>query len=262
MKSSALIPSWRVARIACAALLVCAASGASAGLFDDDEARRAILDLRQRLDTTETKLTEEIRRANEDAAQVRRSLIDLQNQLEQSRADLAKLRGQNEQLARDVAEVQRKQVDAAQALDERVRKIEPARVTVDGMEFVVEVAEKREYDAAMAVFRKGDFAAAQTNYVDLLTRYPNTGYRPSALFWLGNAQYATRNYKEALINFRSLVAASPDHLRAPEALLAIANCQTELKDLKAARKTLEDLVAKYPASEAAAAAKDRLARLR
>jgi TolA-binding protein len=44
--------------------------------------------------------------------------------------------------------------------------------------------------------------------------------------------------------------------------LAISNVQIELKDLKGARKTMEDLVKAYPASETAATARDRLARLR
>jgi len=98
--------------------------------------------------------------------------------------------------------------------------------------------------------------------VDFLNRYPQTAYRPSALFWLGNAQYATKDYKDAMVNFRSLMTAVPDHPRAPEAALAIANCQLEMKDNKAARKTLEDLVVKHPNSEAAAAARDRLARFK
>ncbi len=86
---------------------------------------------------------------------------------------------------------------------------------------------------------------------------------PSVLFWLGNAQYGKRDYKEAIANFRILLQAAPDHLRAPEALLAIANCQIELKDNKrAARKTLEDLIKAYPQSEAAAAAKERLLALK
>jgi hypothetical protein len=38
-------------------------------------------------------------------------------------------------------------------------------------------------------------------------RYPQSGYVPSALFWLGNAQYATRDYTEAITNFRSLLTA-------------------------------------------------------
>ena len=83
-----------------------------------------------------------------------------------------------------------------------------------------------------------------------------------ALFWLGNAQYATRNYKEAVANLRNMLTLAPDHARAPEALLCIANCQIELKDTPAARRTLEDLIRVYPQSEAAQAAKDRLARIR
>jgi TolA-binding protein len=51
-------------------------------------------------------------------------------------------------------------------------------------------------------------------------------------------------------------------VRAPEASLSIANCQVELKDVKSARKTLEDLIKVYPQSEAAAVAKDRLAKLK
>ncbi len=112
------------------------------------------------------------------------------------------------------------------------------------------------------MFRKGDFAGAQSAFADLLKRYPGSGYVPAAFFWLGNAQYATRDYKEAIQNFRNLLTQAPDHLRAPEAVLSIANCQVELKDVKAARKTLEDLIKAYPQSEAAAAAKQRLTRLK
>ena len=246
--------------------LLAIAGHASAGLFDDEEARRAILDLRQKLETNradaEQKLTEETRRSSEESAQLRRALVDLQNQLEALRAELAKLRGQDEQVARDVAELQRRQRDSLQTFDDRLRKFEPATVTIDGREFPAEPAEKRAYDASLAVFRKGEFAAAQGMFVDFLTRYPQTGYRPSALFWLGNAQYATKDYKDAITNFRSLVAGAPDHLRAPEAVLAIANCQLELKDTKSARKTLEEVLASYPSSEAAGAARERLARIK
>jgi tol-pal system protein YbgF len=239
---------------------------AGAGLFDDEEARRAILDLRQRIDASsqamEQKLSVEAKRSNEEDAQLRRSLIELQNQLEAVKADLAKLRGQNEQIARDLADVQRKQKDDAQAFGDRLRKLEPAKVTFDGREFVAETSEKRDFESAMAVFRKGEFANAEVAFVDFINRYPQSGYRPSAMFWLGNAQYATKDYKDALVNFRNLVAQTPDHLRVPEAMLAIANCQLEVKDTKGARKTLEDLIARHPSTEAAAAAKERLARLK
>ena len=95
-----------------------------------------------------------------------------------------------------------------------------------------------------------------------MSRHAKSGYVESALFWLGNAQYATRDYKEAIVNFRALVAKNPEHVRAPEAVLSIANCQLDLKDAKGARKTLFDLVKAYPQSEAAVAAKERLLTLK
>jgi len=247
-------------------VLACCAAAASAGIFDDDEARKAILDLRQRVDAVkleaEQRRTEDAARAAEEGAQWRRSMLDLQNQLETQRAEMAKLRGANEQLVRDLAENQRKQKDASQLLEDRLRKLEPATVSVDGREFQASPAEKRDYDAAFAVFRKGDFVAAESALVDFITRNPQSGYRPSALFWVGNAQYANKDYKNALVNFRSLIAAAPDHVRVPESMLAIANCLLEMKDIKAARKAMEDLIAAYPASEAAAAAKERLPRIK
>ena len=231
-------------------------------LFDDDEARKAILDLRQKVDAQQLRNVEELKKANDDNAQLRRSILELSNQLEVLRAEIAKMRGQDEQLTRDVAEVQRKQKDITQGVDDRLRKFEPSKVTVDGKEFVASPAEFRDFEAALATLRKGEFAPAQTAYLDFIKRYPESGYRPSALFWLGNAQYALRAYREAIINFKSVIAIAPDHMRSPEAALSIANCQIELKDIKAARKTLEDLIKVYPQSEAASVANDRLTKLK
>jgi tol-pal system protein YbgF len=135
-------------------------------------------------------------------------------------------------------------------------------VTVDGKEFLADPAEKREFDSNLAIFRKGDFAAATNGFVDFLNRNPQTGYRPSALFWLGHAQYANKACKSAVVNFRSLIALAPSHVHAADAMLTIANCQLESKETKGARKTLEELSAAYPATDAANAAKDRLGRMK
>lgn len=231
---------------------------ARAALFEDDEARRAILDLRQRLETTNNTLKAQA----EDNAQLRRVVLDLQAQLDQMQSELGKSRGAQEQLARDVSDLQMRQRDAQTGLEERLRKFEPISIKLDGMEFQVDPAEKREYDAAMDVFRKGDFAAAQVAMQQFVQRYPQSGYQPSALFWLGNASYANKDYKSALAQFRQMLTLAPSHTRVPEAMLAISNVQLELKDSKAARKTLEDLLKAYPQSEAAQAARERLPKLR
>ena len=228
---------------------------AQAALFEDDEARRAILDLRQRVEQTNKSLTDE-------NAQLRRSLLDLQSQIESLRSDVSQSRGAQERLVRDVSEIQQRQKDVAAGVDERLRKFEPVKVSLDGREFLAEPAEKRDYEAAMDIFRKGDFVAAQTALVQFLQRNGKSGYAPSALFWLGNAQYANKSYKDSMANFQQMLNVAPGHARAPEAMLAISNVQIELKDLKGARKSLDDLIKTYPSSEAAITARERLARLR
>ena len=254
-----------------------AAPAARAGLFDDDEARRAILDLRQKLEQSNerqralqaeqiTRLSDQITQNqaqfNEQIATLKRSLLDLNSQLELLRADTAKLRGQDEQRAREVAELQLRQKDLQSGVDDRMRKLEPQRVTVDGKEFLADPDEKRQYDDAIDALRKGEFERAASALVAFRKRYPASGYAASAWFWLGNAQYGARQYKEAIASFRALVNAAPDHPKAPEALLSIANCQAELKDSKSARRTLDELLRLYPKSEAAQAGRDRLAALK
>jgi tol-pal system protein YbgF len=268
---------WTVTLLAAGALA--APLGAHASLFSDDEARLAIRDLRQRVEIlrqqSETlrqqteaqrllieKQAEELKRALDEGALARRGALDLQTQLDALRAEVARLRGQDEQLARELSELQRRQKDIAQGVEERLRRFDPVKVTLDGREFMAEPAEQREYDAALALFRKGEFQSAQAAFAELLRRYPESGYANAALFWQANAQYGVRDYRGAIVNFRALLARSPEDARAPEAALAIANCQIELKDTAAARKTLGDLIKAYPQTEAAAAARERLARLR
>ena len=258
-------PVFSLRALAMAAMLAASLSSAHAAIFEDGEARRAILEMRQRVDglqLSQQRSAEEVRKLGEENAQLRRSLLDLQTQIETLRAEQAKLNGQNEQLLRDVGELQRRQKDIAQGVDERLRQFEPIKVTVDGREFQADPAEKRDFEAALAVFRSGKFPDASAAFAALVRQYPRSGYVPSARFWLGNAQYATREYKEAIGNFKQMLTEAPTHARAPEAALSIANCQIELKDTRTARKTLEDLLRAYPQSEAAVAAKERLSRLK
>lgn len=246
--------------------LLVAASSASAGIFEDEEARKAILDLRQKVDIfrkeLDQKIIDEAKQHSDDISQLRRSLLELQNQLEASNAELAKLRGQDEQLRREFSELQRQQLEFSKSTDERLRKVEPIKVSIDGLEFLADAAEKKSFEAALAFFRKGDFAEAQSAFNDFLARYTQSGYVPAAIFWLGNAQFIGKDYKGALLSLRKLVVQAPTYLRIPEAQLAIANCQLELKDTKGARKTLELILEQHPRTEAADAAKERLARLK
>jgi tol-pal system protein YbgF len=254
---------------ACVGLLSVAWPFQAWALFDDDEARKAIIELRQRVEINRQgaeaasgNAAKAAQEALDGQGAIRRSMLDLANQIESLRSEVAKLRGQNEQLLRELSEVQRQQKDVQVGLDERLRRVEPVKVSLDGQDFNAQPVEKRDFDAAMDVLRRTEFDAAAQAFSGFLRRYPDSGYIPSALYWLGNAQYATRAYKEAIESHRRLISQAPGHARVPEAMLAVANSQVELKDSRGARRTLDELVKQFPDSEAAGAARERLARLK
>lgn len=235
---------------------------AQAALFSDDEARKAILDLRAKVAQLEEAQKKQGVELEEQLAPLRRSLMDLINQNQMLRSELARLQGANEQLVRDLADTQRRLADQLQGFDGRLKPLEPQKISLDGKEFKVEPEEQRQYEAAMGLLRRGDFDEAGKAFEAFLKRYSVSGYTDIIRFWLGNAQYGQRAYKEAMATFREFLKGNPQHPRVPEALLAIANCQIETKDVKAARKTLDDLIKAHPGTEAAQAAKERRAGLK
>lgn len=222
---------------------------AHAGIFDDDEARRSILDLRNKVESTSSRLEGKADKA---------STLDLANQNEQLRQEVAKLRGQIEVLANELANEQRRQKDFYVDLDNRLRKLEPIKITVDGKEASVEPGEQKAYDAALALFKAGDYKTAGAAFFDFLRRYPSSGFAASAQYWLGNSYYAQRDYKNAIAAQQLVLKNYPGSPKAADAMLNIASCHIELKDKAAAKKTLEKLIEQFPASPAAEIAKERL----
>ncbi len=262
--------NWWVTRTAGVAFALAAGhASVHAGLFDDDEARKAIIDLRGRMATIEAQQQQRATDAAaaeaalaEQVSALRRSLLDVSAQLEALRAEQARQRGNDEQMARQLADVQSQTKDVNQALEERLRKLEPTRVSVDGREGLVEPEERRSFEEAVGSIRGGNFDLAATQLATFQRRFPSSAYTPSARFWHGTALYGKRDYKQAIGVFRGFVDGTPDHPRAPEALLALANSQAETKDVRGARRTLDELLKSYPQSEAAQAGRERLAALK
>lgn len=225
---------------------------AGAGVFDDDEARKAILDLRTKVDALAQTLNARI-----DTKSDKSSTLDLVSQNELTAQEIAKLRGQIEVLANELANAQKRQKDFYVDLDARLRKLEPHEVTIDGKAAQVDPNEQKTYEAAMQLFKSGDYKNAGTALSEFVHRYPESGYAANAQYWLGNAYYAQRDCKNAIAAQMVVLKSYPDSPKAADAMLNIASCQTELKD-KAAKKTLQELIKQYPDSSAAATAKERL----
>jgi tol-pal system protein YbgF len=230
-------------------------SSASAGVFDDDEARKAILDLRAKVDAVQASLNDRVDTTS-------RGQLALSSQIESMRQDLAQLRGQIESLSNELANEQKRQKDYYADLDARLRKFEPQATTVDGKTATVDPAETRAYEAALGQFKNSDFKGAISTFSNFLSQYPDSAYAPAAQYWIGTSYYAQRDYKSAIAAQQQLLKNWPDSPRASEAWLNIASSQTDMADKKSARKSLETLIAQYPDSPAAGTARDRLAKLK
>ena len=234
-----------------------AALPARAGIFDDDEARKAILDLRTKVGD----LQQEIDSRMADKAD-KSAMLELLNQNEQLRQEIAKLRGQIEVLTNDLAETQKRQKDFYIDLDTRLRNLEPKKVTVDGQEAEVDPGEQKAYDNAQGLYKNSDYKGAVAALQDFLRRYPASAFAPDAQYTLGNSLYLQNDFKGALAAQQVVIRTYPSSTRAPEALISIATCYVELKDKAGARRALEMLVDKYGDSPQAATAKERLRALK
>jgi len=239
------------------AALVAAFSFASlqahAALFGDDEARKAIIELRAKSDAQQKRLD-----GKADAS----ALLDLANQNESLRQEIARLNGQIEVLSNELATSQQRQKDFYTDLDTRLRKLEPQSVTVDGKDALVGQSEQRDYDNAFSLFKSGDYKKSGAAFSDFIQRYPQSAYAPSAQYWIGNAYYSQGDYRNAIAAQQSLIKKYPDNAKAPDAMLNIASSYIALKDTKTAKKTLNALVSQYPNAPAAQTAKERLASMK
>lgn len=234
------------------ALILALVLPAQAGLFDDEEARKRVDELRVEFNGKLEKL--------EVAT---RGQIELANQIESLKAEVARLRGQIEVLTHEIEATQKRQKDFYVDLDNRLRKLEPQAggeaKPAEAKPAVDPAAETRDYEAALNLFKAGKHKDAVVAFLNFTKAYPASPFLPSAHYWAGSAHYQIGEYKKAIELFGKVVATWPDDPKAPDALLGQANCQQESGDAKGARKTLETLAAKYPSSAAAQVARQRLA---
>ena len=218
-------------------------------MFDDEEARA-------RIDAVKRETAARFERM--ETAQ--RQQIELANQIELVRQDISRLRGQVEVLTYELESAQKRQKDFYVDLDDRLRKLEvaaqeqhakavpagPATNNAAAAARIDPVEESRDYEAALTLLKGG--------------KYPDSQFQASANYWAGSAFYQGRDYAKANNYFGKVASNWPNDSRAPDAMLGLANAQADGGDVKAAKATLQSLASKYPSSNAAQVAKQRLAK--
>jgi tol-pal system protein YbgF len=223
------------------ALICLGASNSAWALFSDDEARKAILDLRKTLATTQ---------------------LELQNQIEKLKADNAELRGKIEDLEKQGEDINSSQKTYYQDLDNRLGNFEPRTATIEGVTGTVQPNEKKAYDDALKAFQAGSLKKADEGFTAFAAKFPKSPYLPLALYWSGNSKYANKDYAGAINQLQSLIKKYPNHPRIPAAMVTLGNAQLESGNKTAAKKTFAEIVSKYPDTEAAKDAQQLLAALK
>jgi tol-pal system protein YbgF len=211
----------------------------ASAILSDDEARKAILDLRKTLASTQ---------------------LELQGQIERLKLENAQLRGQIEGLQRQGEELNASQKTNYQDLDARISRFEPRTLEIEGVTGTIQPGEKATYDEALAAFQAGQLKKADAGFTAFVRKYNASPYLPLALYWLGNTKYALKEYPIAITQLQSLIKTYPKHPRIPAAMLTLGNCQLESGNKTAARKTYGDLLASFPDTEVAVEARQMLPR--
>ena len=247
---------------------------ATAGLFDDEEARKDLRNLRAQIEQQNRDNDARLQKIEESIKNL--GIIQLLNQIEQLNAEIAKLRGQVEVMSNLDEQLTKRQRDFYLDIDTRLRKLEgvpgetpvtPAAVNAATLAPVAQSAASRAkedavYDVGSNAFKRGDYAAAIRAFQTFIKDYPNGQLVSNAHYWMGISYFNLRDYGSARTTQDALLKQFPDSAKAPDALLAMASIYTEIGDTGSARNALEDVIAKYPASEAATKARTRLVALR
>jgi tol-pal system protein YbgF len=239
-----IIPSYAfkktLSRAFClSAALVCfGVSNSAWALFSDDEARKAILDLRRSLATTQ---------------------LELQSQIDKLKAENSELRGKLEELEKQGEDINSSQKTYYQDLDNRLGNFEPRTITIEGVSGIVQPEEKKAYDDALKAFQTGNLKKAGEAFSAFAAKYTASPYLPLALYWGGNSKYANKDYAGATSQLQSLIKKYPNHPRVPAAMVTLGNSQLESGNKAAAKKTFSEIIAKYPDTEASKDAKQLLA---
>ena len=116
---------------------------------------------------------------------------------------------------------------------------------------------EQEYAAALATYRAREHGQAVIDFMDFIAKYPKHPLAGNAQYWIGEAYWAQRDYRQALVEFDKVFEHGP--AKAPDALLKIGLCHLRLNDVSRAQQAWQRVVNEYPKSESAAMARSLIA---
>jgi tol-pal system protein YbgF len=246
-------------------LLACASAallGGCAVAPEEDPVMIRLNDLDQRVQRIERVLT------NQSLLELAKRIDDVQGQLRQMRGEVELLQNQSEggkNQTRSLYGDLEKRLAALETLggvggSNAAGSIMPAAPGA-GSVAAGGAGEQASYDAAFNALKGSDFPKAISGFRNFVATYPASPLASNAQYWLGEAYYVTKEYQNAIAAFQKVATDYPDSRKAPDALVKIGFTQSALGRNGDARVTLEDVVRRYPGTEAAQLAAERLKRM-
>ena len=196
------------------------------------------------------------------------SLLELAKRIETMQAEVRNLRGEVELLQNQSEGGKQQSRSLYGDLERRLAALETLGGVGTGSAAVAAapaaasaVGEQASYDAAFNALKGADYPKAISGFKSFVATYPSSTLASNAQYWLGEAYYVTREYPSAIAAFQKVTTEWPDSRKVPDALVKIGFTQSALGKNGDARVTLEDVVRRFPGSEAAKLATERLSRL-
>ena len=115
---------------------------------------------------------------------------------------------------------------------------------------------EQEYSAALATFRSREHGQAVLDFIDFIAKHPKHPLASNAQYWIGEAYWAQRDYRQALVEFEKVSEYGPG--KAPDALVKIGLCHARLREAARAEQAWQRVIREYPKSEAAGLAQSLL----
>jgi tol-pal system protein YbgF len=189
------------------------------------------------------------------------SLVQLSAQLEAQQRELRELRGRIEELQNDNAKLRQEQRNLYADLERRLTELRSTQAVAPSASAGNPADEQALYDRALEALRNRDYAAAVDGLRRLAAAYPDGALADNTQYWLGEAYYVTREYDHAAAAFQRVLENWPSSRKAPDALLKLAYTQIEQGKRDVGRANLQQVVDRYPGTDAARLASERLARM-
>ncbi len=189
------------------------------------------------------------------------SLVELTQRVDTLQNELRTLRGQIEELENSNTALRKQQRDLYQDLDNRVNAMAPVVANATTEATVVPNTAQQSYGRAFDALKAGQYPQAIKGFQGFLAAYPQGPLSDNAQYWLGEAFYVTRDYPQALIAFTRVSKQWPDSRKLADALVKQGFTLFELGRQAEARVVFNDVLSRFPGSEAARLAAERLQRI-